>query len=234
MTPIVLGAAIVLGLVHLAIGRIHVGRLSGEVAGSIGGGIAVAYVFVHVLPDLAERQREIETLGLDAVAILAHHAYLVALLGFVVYFEVERIGTRADVLDRGDPAFWIHLGAFALYNASIGYLLHAQLAAGLVSLLEYVVAIGLHLAVIEYSLQSHYEGIYEGLGQAILAVALVTGAAIGYVATVGTLGRVGLFAFVGGGVVFNAIKEELTLVDEGRFSAFTLGAALYTGLLLVL
>ena len=40
-----------------------------------------------------------------------------------------------------------------------------------------------------------------------------------------------LIAFLAGGVVLNAIKEELPSERESRFSAFALGAVAYGGLL---
>jgi hypothetical protein len=43
-----------------------------------------------------------------------------------------------------------------------------------------------------------------------------------------------LFAFLGGVVILNVIKEELPQEQESLFWAFALGAALYTALLLAL
>jgi hypothetical protein len=43
-----------------------------------------------------------------------------------------------------------------------------------------------------------------------------------------------MFAFLAGGVNLNVIKEELPEEEESLFWAFSLGAALYTGLLLTL
>ena len=43
-----------------------------------------------------------------------------------------------------------------------------------------------------------------------------------------------LFAFLGGGVILNVIKEELPQEQESLFWAFALGASLYTALLLAL
>jgi hypothetical protein len=42
-------------------------------------GVSVAYVFVHLLPDLNARQKAIAQTG--ALGFLEHHVYLIALFG---------------------------------------------------------------------------------------------------------------------------------------------------------
>jgi hypothetical protein len=55
------------------------------------GGIAVSYVFLMALPKLASMQVVLEatTTNLPFVEYFYHHAYLVALLGFVAYYLVS-------------------------------------------------------------------------------------------------------------------------------------------------
>jgi hypothetical protein len=61
---------------------------------SIGGGVSVAYVFVHLLPELAESQEVIaEAIG-EGLAVLENHVYVVALLGLAAFYGLERAAAR--------------------------------------------------------------------------------------------------------------------------------------------
>src|SRR5690554_4073189 len=82
-----------LAIVHLFAGRLVL--LSGRPRSlwlSAAGGISVAFVFVYLLPQLAGKQatvREVATrIGLD---FLAHHVFVVALVGMIAFFGLERI-----------------------------------------------------------------------------------------------------------------------------------------------
>ena len=57
---------------------------------SLSGGISVAYVFMHVFPELAEAQH---TIGAQSAWIpwVENHAYLVALTGLAVFYGLERL-----------------------------------------------------------------------------------------------------------------------------------------------
>jgi len=58
---------------------------------SVSGGFAVGYVFIYVMPKLAMKQL-ILTGAPDTglYGFLEHHAYLVALLGFIFYYGIDR------------------------------------------------------------------------------------------------------------------------------------------------
>ncbi len=121
---------------------------------SIAGGISVAYVFIHLLPELAEGQETV-TEALDqgeGLAFLESHVYLVALVGLAVFYGLERLATssRRRNQEAGKEAstsegvFWLHVSSFAVYNFLIGYLFLHRLATGLEDLLLFFVAMALH------------------------------------------------------------------------------------------
>jgi hypothetical protein len=99
---------------------------------SFAGGVSIAYVFVHVLPDLHETQRTLEESGVVAMlGFVETHAYLVALLGLCFFYGLEQLALRSRARNRAETGadetepqvFWIHVGSFGVYNALIGYLL---------------------------------------------------------------------------------------------------------------
>ena len=136
-------AAIVLVLVHVFADRLKF--LEGTPRSrwlSAAGGISLAYVFLHLLPELAEGQALLaeEELGLDLVEF---EIYGLALIGLLAFYGIERMvqvedgvgreTIREDMAEgvpgreatetRHHPSFWLHLVTFAVYNLITGYLL---------------------------------------------------------------------------------------------------------------
>lgn len=233
-------AALALALVHVLAGRLRF--LSGVPRSrwlSFAGGISVAYVFVHLMPELGEGQESIEADAEGLLPFLEQHVYLVALVGLALFYGVERSSresrsTRraAKQEDHTDPqAFVLSLGSFALYNAVIGYLLVHREESGGQRLVLFAVALGVHFVVNDFGLQEHHKRGYERIGRWLLAVAVVVGWAIGAMTEISDVAIALLLAFVGGGVILNVIKEELPSERQSRFAPFAIGAAGYAALL---
>ena len=110
---------------------------------SAAGGISLAYVFLHFMPELAEGQslvREGEG-GVVALPFIEFELYGLALAGLLAYYGAERYMQTERGAGRVDSAhtqsearhlakddhehgsFWVHLGSFSIYNLLTGYLL---------------------------------------------------------------------------------------------------------------
>ncbi len=210
---------------------------------SIAGGISVAYVFVHLLPELAEGQETVAQAlgeGGERLAFLESHVYLIALVGLAVFYGLERLATssrrrerragKEDSTSRGD--FWLHISSFAVYNFLIGYLFLDRLAPGLEELLLFFVAMALHFVVNDYGLREHHKEAYLRTGRWVLAAAVVLGWVVALLAEIPEVAIAMITAFLAGGVIMNVLKEELPEERESRFWAFAFGAAFYTAVLL--
>ncbi|MBZ6494721.1 hypothetical protein [Natrinema longum] len=227
--------AIALGLVHLFAGRLGFGgRIPRSRWLSAAGGVSVAYVFVHLLPDVGAAAATLEAYG-TSTAFAEHHGYLIALLGFVVFYGLEQLARRANTGSNGDEessgtgVFWIHVGSFAAYNAIVGYLLWDR---QLGNLFFYVVAMALHFVGIDDALRTHHGVTYHRRGRWLLSAAVIAGFASGYaLEDIGLLIAV-FVPFLAGGIILNVIKEELPADRESRFWSFAVGAAGYAALLL--
>ena len=205
---------------------------------SLSGGSAVAYVFVHLLPELQHRGAAIEESG-SVLVQFEQHVYLVALLGFTVFYGLEQFVRQDDAPDgdtgpgNSTEAFWVHIGSFALYNALIGYLLLHREETGVESLLLFFVAMALHFLVNDYSLREHHGRAYRHYARWLLAGSVFVGLAVGYVTPISELHLAVLFAFLAGSIVLNVIKEELPADRESHFWAFAAGVVGYSALLLL-
>jgi hypothetical protein len=244
-------AVLLLGLVHGLTPRLHF--LEGTPRSiwlSIAGGVSVAYVFVHLLPELAQGQRDISSEV--AVRAAERHVYLIALFGLLVFYGLDRLakvarskragvtvadGRRSDEeppVDAGPKVFWIHMASFGIYNALIGYLLLHREQMTRVSLGFFVVAMALHFLVTDYGLNEDHKQLYRRFGWWVLCAALGVGWLVGTQLSVNKAAIAAVTAFVGGGVVLNILKEEVPSERQSRFWAFALGAVVYSALLLTL
>lgn len=216
---------------------------------SVAGGVSVAYVFVHIFPEMMERQSQITTDTEAATTVLAtaleHTIFVVALAGFVSFYGLEQLAHRSrrqagrrEVVDGVETrttagVFWIHVGSFAAYNALIGYLLLHRESAGVWNLLLYVIAMAFHFVVNDHGLREHHEDAYDHVGRWLLAGAVFVGLLVGYLTTIPEILLSSLFGLLAGGVIFNVIKEELPEERESRFLPFGLGVVTYAIILLL-
>lgn len=220
--------ALCLAAVHLFASRLRfLDRIPRSRWLSIAGGIAVAYVVVHLLPELAQYQAAVSETSVLASA--ERHLYVVALAGLAVFYGVERWSRSASTTGRRRAAATAFvLGSYALYNALVGYLL-ARRGEGTVL---FCIAMGLHFVVNDHGLRHDHPETYRRHGRWLLSAAVVGGAAAGmwlavHEALVGVV-----LALIAGGTILNVMKEELPAERESRFGAFALGALGYTAVLL--
>jgi uncharacterized membrane protein len=231
-------AVLVLAAVHVFAGRLRkLNRLPRSRWLSMAGGVSVAYVFVHLLPELARGQQVMDGSDIAALSYLEHHSYLLALLGLAAFYGLERVikQHRRELPEHAEShagVFWLHIGAFAIYNGLIGYLLMHGENETMTSLVLYCVAMGLHFLVNDFALQNDHKGLFRRRGRWLLAMMPLAGWALGAATEVSELAVSALTAFVGGSIILNVLKEELPEERNSRFGAFLLGSVGYSVLLL--
>ena len=204
---------------------------------SLAGGISVAYVFVHILPELAAHQRQVgERLGGDGAGSgLGPHVYIVALVGLAFFYGLESMLRRSklDEDKQSTDIFWIHLVSFAVYNFLVGYLLVHREDQSLTGLALFAFAIGVHFVINDQAFREEHGQLYHRRGRWLLSAMPLIGWLAGVMFTIDELWLSGIFALLAGSVVLNVLKEELPEDRESRFSAFAAGAAGYSALLLL-
>ncbi|WP_207462364.1 hypothetical protein [Azospirillum sp. SYSU D00513] len=226
-------------LVHLFVGALRF--LDGVPRSrwlSLAGGVAVAYVFMHILPELNAHQQHVETrTEAGGPGLLESEIYLVAMAGLAVFYGLERyVRARRSEMGGDDlesGPFWLHAGSFALYNLLIGYLLLHREETGVLSLVTYTVAMALHFVTNDYGLRQDYQSVYDRKARWVLAGAVVAGWLLGFAVELSELAVGLLFAFLSGGIVLNVLKEELPEDRKSRFLPFAGGLAGYAALLLL-
>ena len=237
MAPVALGLSLALALTHLFAGHLRfLDVIPRSRWLSFASGMSVAYVFVHLLPELAEGQHHLGGSGVGQALPAGAGVWVVALLGLTIFYGLERAAKHSrdeGAADRADrEVFWLHVVSYGLYNILIGYLLVHRQETGTASLLLFWLAMALHFLVNDYGLRQHHRERYRRTGRWVLAASVPTGTLLGLTTSMSEALLALLIAFLGGGVVLNVLKEELPEDRQSRFFPFAVGAAAYTALLL--
>ncbi|MEM9809062.1 MAG: hypothetical protein AAF959_27725 [Cyanobacteria bacterium P01_D01_bin.56] len=206
---------------------------------SFSSGISVAYVFVHVLPDLNEAQQDLSS-SLMVLDFFEHHVYVAALVGMVVFYGLERIAkeSREKNMAEGDGdvtepgVFWLHMTSFTLYNLVIGYLLQHREEQDFSNLIMYAVAMGTHMLVNDYGLRHHHRQLHKKVGRWVLAAAVIAGWVVSSRYAISEAALAVVFALLAGSIILNVLKEELPDERQSRYWIFALGVSSYTVILL--
>ncbi|MEG3834274.1 hypothetical protein QUA46_08415 [Microcoleus sp. MON2_D6] len=74
-----------LALTHLFCGKLRFAPIPRNRWLSAASGVSVAYVFVHILPELNLHQGVLKQVESGVISYLEHHVYLIALLGLTVF-----------------------------------------------------------------------------------------------------------------------------------------------------
>lgn len=246
------GAAIVAALVvtvalaalHLVAPHVH--RLPGvprRAVGSFAGGLAVAYVFLHLLPEVATGNEEVTELLATTFEPTPLHelaVFVVALVGFAALYGLERLAERSGSPRGRDGAatepppgvYWLHLTSFAVYNGLITYTMPLRFRTGVLFAVLFAVAMGLHFVLTDRGLAEHYPRRFARNGRLLLAGALGAGWVLAALfAPTSTLVVSLLTALLAGGILLNVFKEELPSGRQSSFGWFLIGLVLYAGLL---
>jgi hypothetical protein len=164
--------------------------------------------------------------------------YLWALAGFIAFAGLSRLRfAQRENGARSNGGWIVHWGAmtgWGIYMMLIGYLLLHREDHSMLSLWLFVLAMGLHILMMDNQLVEQFKDAYEARGRMLLVACLLVGWALGCADALPDSFTSRLFAFVVGGVVITSAHEELSFEEDGRFGWFVGGAAAYATLLMLI
>jgi hypothetical protein len=235
---------LVLALVHLVAGTTAaLGLRWGSRALSAASGVSVAYVFLDLMPDLAEQQTLIEKIG--SFPGLERHLYILALVGLTVSLWVETASRESRRRHRagggpdqtGTATFWLSILSFVVLDAAIGYAVASPGDRAVEPLWMFALAMGLHFVANDHSLIEHHGDRYQRVGRWLLVAGLISGWLVGTLPAVDIRPDILalVLAYIAGGTIMNILRHELPDTDRSAdVVAFAAAASVYGGLLLSL
>lgn len=237
MTYLSLASVSLLILVHLFVGRMHFLEL--ERWRTVGAGIAMAYVFLDVLPHLSSKQYALhDTFGTGFVAFIEHHAYLLALAGFVLYLGLARVAKTSrsgqSVMVEPRKPHAVVVLALAAYCALTGYLIGEQPDHRYEPVIIFAVAMTIHMTGVDHTVHDRYPKFYDQIFRYALAAATFAGWLLGIMTTVSDIIFALVFSFVVGAIIVVAFLYELPVVMGGKgYWPFVAGVTGFSTLLLI-
>ena len=195
---------------------------------SFGGGVAIAYVFVDLLPKLAKSDLIVQQALSGIFPYFERHVYVMALVGFLLFFVVGRC--QAIVPKR--TGFWLSLVSYALFNFLVGYAVVDKDDPEVQPLFLFTFAMALHYFANDFSLNKAHGKEYSETGKWVLIASLFLGWLVGVWVILPATAVALVSAFIAGGVIMNVTRHELPTENPHSLGAFLLSSLFYTIILL--
>ena len=191
---------------------------------SFSGGLAISYVFIHLLPELEE-----------AGEAFGRSIYIITLGGFIVFYGMQSLILQKSQLSEKIKSriFFVEIFFAGVYNALIVYTLPGHFKDFFILVLIYTFTMGLHLLSRNYGLYKKHGNHFKVIGSSILAISLFCGLAMNMFIdpAFDELLTDVLTAFLTGFILFNVFVEELPEAKTSTFIWFLGGISTYLILL---
>ena len=205
---------------------------------SFAGGVAIAYVFLHMMPDLVEYNKPIGQflIGHDELTSLTELLiYIVALFGFMIYYGFDLLAERyRDKGNHDNSVYGLHLTMFCISNFLITYTMSLRAIESITATILFTIAMALHFVLTDRKFSFYYKSQFNHIGRFILICALFLGwvnSALFEPVNVITIAF--MVAFLSGSILLNVFREELPAAGLTNYDWFSFGALLMTIVLLL-
>ena len=183
------------------------------------GGVAVAYVFLHLLP-------EVDT----AHAGVGSAIHVLMLVGFGGFYLAET-WARSREEDNPAPAHGVHVGLAAVYEALLVYTAGEHLPHTVFGFIAWAGAIALHLSFADHGRQERFGALFTSRGRLVLVVAAIIGGLCAALTELPEAPLDVLTVLLVGFGIFTVFHEELGELELRRALPFSGGALVYSGLI---
>ena len=205
---------------------------------SFASGAALAYVFLHMLPELVEGNAAIgavlqHTVTLTPLVDLA--IFIIALIGFNFYFGLEIIAQKTHSnAPKVITVYRLHLLMYGIYNFLITYTMPLRVQTGVVYAGIFSIVMGLHFILTDRHFNLHFSRQFNHGGRFFLLAALLLGWGVTAMTNPINVFIVSLMiAFLSGSILYNVFHRELPNGKDSSFISFTLGIVIIGALLLL-
>ncbi len=203
--------------------RPHAGQ-----AQSFGGGVAIAYIFLSLFPEID-----------IAHEWLGEHIHIVTLVSFLLFYIFELLliahikGIRLNARLHGHVpsatarAFWFHISILWAYIWMIVFAMPDSKADNLFFAVFGSITIALHLVYKDFVLRSHHDARYQTSGRYLLAAAPIAGLIAHRLFEPSELVLDVFVAILAGVILQGVFREELPAVDGVKLPWLVGGVATF-------
>ena len=206
----ILVVALILGAAHVIAPRVRGLIKYPERQQAFGGGLSVAYVFLHLIPSL------------DAAdGVVGPRIYFIALLGFVVFYGLD---VMFQPPKHAHPTkYHASLAVFFVYDGLMVFTLGLQLPPTPILTLVFAVSLALDVLDTDLELQEEYGARFVDLGRWVLLAGVAGGYALNLLRRPHPLVIDILTAALAGFMMFHTFKGVFPVGRNKKFPWFLAG-----------
>ncbi|ANU11831.1 hypothetical protein A1A1_08184 [Planococcus antarcticus DSM 14505] len=195
-------------------------------------GGSIAYVFLHLVPELTHYQEVAEDAQLPAwLENLDYVTYMATLVGIVFFYGINQLNEKSQEKNEQEQnisrpsksVFALEIFGFALYNVLIGYLLIDLSGENIADYIIYFIVFSFHFIANNRMLHLTHEDLYTNVGRWALAFSVLAGWLIYNSTETNELNIAFFSAFLTGGIVLNILNDELPAEKNSSFPSFIAG-----------
>ena len=213
---------------------------------SFSAGASVAYVFVHVFPEIGIFQKKITggTTGHgNPVAFFNQPLYLAALGGLCLLFLLNSIESKpgegesensSQQYERYMKLFWIKAGFYGLYNLMVAYIITQRHGEGFLNILLISIGLMFHFVVVNTRFIEMYDAFFQKYVRWVAVAGLFLGWLLGAAVKLPDAAVAITFAFIGGMITYVALKSELAETGNKAPFHFLAGAVVFALIILAI
>lgn len=202
---------------------------------SFGAGISTAYLFVRMMPELADARDalDLDRLGANINSMIV---YLFALVGFLLVYGLDNfrhIRRASAASGRGTSDIRSRDWGMVLYVLVLTYVMVQETDKSPIETMQYAIAISFHFLAVDHSLRDEIGDDYDRKDRFVLAAMCLSGWLAAQLIELPAAAKALLLAFVSGGVIVNSAIMELPTERDGRFIPFAIGSLLFGVVLMI-
>ena len=208
----VLFLAVVIAVVHLASPRLAGLIRDQRLFGSFSGGLAVGYVFLHLLPELDAGHE-----------LVGKRIYFVAMVGFTILYGFQYwLRAREDAIVR-KATFALETGVSMFYTTLLVFTLGSQLPKTTGLTIVFVIALGMDLLSDDVDALKEFGDQFRNRGRYLLAGAAAIGYGLSLLRRPHEVYIDLLTAVMAGFMLYSVFHDEVPEIAKARFMPFLAG-----------
>ncbi len=206
----ILLVALILGAAHVIAPRLRGLIRYPERQQAFGGGLSVAYVFLHLIPSLDASHD-----------IVGPRIYFIALLGFAFFYGLDVMFHRPN---HSHPTrYHAYLAVFFVYDGLMVFTLGLQLPPTPILTLVFAMSLALDVLDTDLELEDEYGAPFVKSGRWVLLAGVAVGYALSLVRRPHLLEIDILTAALAGFMIFHTFKGEFPVSRNNKFRWFLAG-----------
>ena len=207
---------------------------------SFSAGASVAYVFIHVFPDISILQQQFSGAPSHRYngQFFSRTLYLTALAGLCLPYLLDTLELSYTEQDKKYHT-QVHRGIFGirkllytLYNMMLAYMIVNRHHDSILSMKIIVLVLSMHFIVLNANFKEVYNELFKKYVRWFAVLGLVVGAVLAKIFPIPDFILAYVFALVGGIISYTALKQELPKTNHRAPFHFLAGCVFFSLLIL--